>query len=141
MRFLALGIKVNAEFDDVGNGFLTVRNMNVPVDTGARQHELSGIRTHDFTLLAHGPFHKYSGGGAETGWRRSRGGGVVVIGVGLSIRSVALGLLQASDGVMDDLAAFHRPGTNLDGSHPARLGYPCRCARLPPRILRSGLLL
>ena len=58
LRLLSLRVEVDAHLDLLGDVLAAVRVVDVPGDLGARQHQLAGVRPHDFALLADGPFHE-----------------------------------------------------------------------------------
>src|SRR5262245_41734425 len=80
-------------------------------DLGSRQHQLSGIGTHDLALLSDSPFHE------ETTRTEDAGSSASVIQKG-SVGSLRFLLRQPGQGMVSHLAAFDSRRTNLDGANP-----------------------
>ena len=129
LRLLPLRVEVEAHLHLAGDLFARLRIVNVPAELRAGQQQLAGVRTHQFALLADGPFHEER---TETaGWRRR------TCGAGFL-------LLEIRDRVMGDATAFDRRRPNLNGAHPARLGQAGLRDAMIPGVLghrrhREGL--
>ena len=103
LRLLSLRVEIDAHFHLVRDLFTGLGIVDIPMELGARQEQLAGVRAHHLALFADRPLHE------RRGQARRR-------------RHARLGLFEVGNRVMHNLAALERLGADLDGSNPARLG-------------------